>query len=356
MSNTIERTRGNIRVYACGGAGINLGRMVETISEKSKDNLNFAQIDITYVDTSLANAKGLPKDCFYHIQPSYTHISDREDTLDGSGQKRDENAESVKQAIPDLLLKHPPKDINILIHSGGGGSGSVLAPFITAQLKKKGLEVIIILIGSRDTLKDITNTIDTIKSYAGISKVNNSPIAIAYEENGSEYNNSRLSSQVVDSNVLLTVNSLAVLFSKNNERLDTKDLEHWLNFQKVTDYQPGIVGLQICDRNTAKDFDQNIVSVATLHSETSGTSLGSNNIPSYQCRGILPEELSSVVVDEDNNSKLPLHFILSDEIIVDSLFSLNKLSAGLKEKSQSRPNMVSLISDDDNASDDGIVL
>jgi hypothetical protein len=45
---------------------------------------------------------------------------------DGSGKLRAKNAEQIKKHVPALLDQYPPKQYNIVISSGGAGSGAFL--------------------------------------------------------------------------------------------------------------------------------------------------------------------------------------------------------------------------------------
>jgi len=351
MQEVVNQKRGVMTVIGCGGTGINIATLLEKYSERASEN--FAQMQIFKVDTSLANMHGQSRDNFYHIKNADGSARSSEQELDGSGQKRDENAAHIKAAVPEILLKCKPGDITVVLSSGGGGSGSVVSPILTAELKRRGKNVISIVVGSRDTMKDIDNTIKTMKSFAQISKNSESPTIVGYEENGSVTNGQVMSQRDVDQRVIQLISALSVLFSRQNSSLDSKDLEHWLNFQKVTEFSARMVGIHVLDRESSKNFKDQIISVATLFTENSGTAL-SDVIPAYQCRAQLTSDLNELF--ENSNNRLPLHYVLSDSVITKQIADLMQKFEDLRENARASSSMLSILDSNDVADEDGIIF
>ena len=77
---SLDKTpKGKVKLYACGGGGINIGHLFE--QHRGKSEAGFAQIDVTYIDTSRSNVKaGITADNLYLLEG-----------LDGSGKLRAEN-------------------------------------------------------------------------------------------------------------------------------------------------------------------------------------------------------------------------------------------------------------------------
>ena len=159
----MSTTQNMVRIYMAGGCAINIGSSLfrsKTGALAADDG--FAKIDCCYIDTSASNTPAYLKDEFYHIEGV-------DDILDGSGKVRATNYKAVRQAIPDILHRYKPGDLNILIHSASGGSGSTIAPALCSELLSQGKDVVVIMIGSKACEKEISNTIDTIHTYQGIS-------------------------------------------------------------------------------------------------------------------------------------------------------------------------------------------
>lgn len=103
----------NCRLYACGGAAANIAKELYR-SHGAKDP-GFAELNITFVDTSRSNIPKEVKEEFYHIQGMGDAV------VDGSGKVRDTNYKAVTLAVPDILHRYKAGDINIVLHSASGG-------------------------------------------------------------------------------------------------------------------------------------------------------------------------------------------------------------------------------------------
>lgn len=100
---------GNVTVYCCGGAGINIGSFFEQYRDRSEPG--FSLLSTIYIDTSHSNINK-------NIPDEFTYIFDG---LDGSGKVRKENAEAISISVLDILHKFKPGDLSIVISSASGG-------------------------------------------------------------------------------------------------------------------------------------------------------------------------------------------------------------------------------------------
>ena len=91
----------NTRIYAAGGAGINIAqRLVVGLGQ-----------EVVYVDTSSANKiERADEGCVHRIEG-----------LDGSGKNRRLNQKPISGEIPKIMDKWPGADFNIVLFSSGGG-------------------------------------------------------------------------------------------------------------------------------------------------------------------------------------------------------------------------------------------
>jgi cell division GTPase FtsZ len=160
-----------INVYACGGAGINLGSQL--VKFNNRKDPGFAELKTFFIDTSKSNIQSnIPEDNIYLV-----------DGLDGSGKKRDTNYVALAECSKEILHQFKPADINIVLHSASGGSGSVIAPILVSELLSRKSLTIVILIGSTSSRIEAENTSKTLKSYEMISHKRNMPVIAAYKEN-----------------------------------------------------------------------------------------------------------------------------------------------------------------------------
>jgi hypothetical protein len=221
-----------LKVYAAGGAAINIIREVYRPEGQGKEP-GFANMEITFLDTSRSNMpKGSDKD-FYLVQG----IGDVK--VDGSGKVRGTNYDAAHMAIPEILHRHPAGDLNVIVHSASGGSGSILGPLLAQELLGQNKSVVVIMVGSTACIQEIKNTISTILSYQGISVVKNRPVVAHYLENG------RRPMAENDNSVRMALLLLAAVWSGENHGLDSRDLHHFLDYQYVSQHSVALAGLKI---------------------------------------------------------------------------------------------------------------
>ncbi len=276
-----------LNVYACGGAGTNVASQL--LKYQGKKEHGFCEFDMCFIDTSASNfTSEIPKDQTYLV-----------DGLDGSGKKRDSNYVAIAERAKEIMQKFKPADINIVIHSASGGSGSVIGPILAGELSKKSPTVIII-IGSSDSRIETDNTIKTLRSYEVISRKKEYPIAAMYYENSKEIPRS-----MVDSYVKIDISLLSMLYSGDNSEMDTADLDNFINYNKVTTYSPALCNLGFFTKEITLGKDQYVASVATLGDTADDVSL---NIPvEYQAVGYVRSSVAKESLKLEGESKLPLH-------------------------------------------------
>lgn len=309
--------KSTLTIYACGGAGINIGSALESF--RNYNEPGFANINIVYIDTSKSNLTDkLPQQSLYIMEG-----------LDGSGKRRAENAGEISKIVKDILLKHPPTDINLVLSSLSGGSGSVLAPTLASELLNKDIPTIALGIGSKDTRLELSNSIKTIMSYEAISKLREKPLSILVE-----FNTKEVDRKAIDERIRTAIISLAALFSKQNKELDSKDLYHWLRYDKVTDFPAKLVQLHIESEEYAKNnkavSDGLIFSVASLtHEGVNSTLL--DKVLDYQCVGYVSKEETPGL-----SKGVPIHFINVGDSLSKIKEELNKTFEELEESKRAK--------------------
>ena len=277
MSNTIK-------IYACGGAAANVVSGLSQFENKKNDGC--AEISLCYVDTSRSNFIGK------QINQESVYIFEG---VDGSGKKRDQNYELLSESAKDILHQHRPMDVNIVVHSASGGSGSVAGPIIVSELLKRGHVVIPVIVGSNASRIEVENTIKTLKSYEIIAKKNQAPVVACYRENSKETPRNKVDNEITTFLILL-----GVLFSGQNRELDKADLNNFINYHRVTDFQPKLSYLDFWSKDIVLDKGQALISVATICDNSTTPEL---DIPvEYQAVGYIQEKNKDIL-----NIQLPVH-------------------------------------------------
>lgn len=153
----------------------------------------------------------------------------------------------------------------------------------------------------------------------------------------------------VDEDARFLISGLCMLFSGQNTGLDSKDLEHWVNFNKVTTYEPQMVSLEVVPSLENVVSTGNIVSVASVAPLDGDTDLGKP--VEVQFIGYVPEN-----TPEASKDRLPIHFVTTDGIFEEVGKKLNSVLDDLNSQAKARVKRDSLISDNDKATDNGLIL
>jgi len=297
---TQECSMSVMNVYACGGAGINVASQ---FAKKSKPDNGFADIKVFFIDTSRSNiGPNIPSDAIYIT-----------DGLDGSGKKRDSNYNTLLGDSKDILHQYRPSDINIVIHSGSGGTGSVIGPILVSELLNRGELVIPIIIGSTSSKIETSNTLKTLQSYEVISRNSDMPIVAAYKENSVTTPRGH-----IDAEIQTTIALLSVMFSGTNRELDTADLKNFIHYNKLTSYGAGLSLLDFYSGDVVLNKGQTLISVVTLTDDDSRSDV---NIPvEYQACGYLSDSAKSYI-----NIARPIHACAISGYYSDVVANLNNI-------------------------------
>lgn len=332
MTTQENVTKGRVRIFSCGGAGVNIGQHFE--QHRGASESAFAEIDVVYVDTSRSNLRTT-------INPDHCYMLDG---MDGSGKVRSENHQEIDGRIRAILQKFKPVGLNIVLSSASGGSGSVIGPLLTSELLGSESPTIVIAIGSADSRLDAENTLKTIKSYESIARMRKAPVVMSYVQNSKTNSRSE-----ADASVIAMVMALCVLFSRENRELDSRDLFNFLRFDRVTTFPAQLAALTLVEgKAEIKDLG-NVISVATLAKEGGVTTL--KETPDYQCVGYFPE-----TADESILQKAPMHFVTSDGIFPEVAIHLQKILRDLESVQSARVKRQGFLSNTDSATESGLVL
>ena len=309
LNNT--NTLGNkIRIFCCGGAGIGIGKYFEP--ERGNRQAGYAELDPVYMDTSKASTFGVPSEHFYQLPEA-----------NGSGGVRRYNGPDIVKYTGEMLQQFPLADVNIIIHSTTGGSGSVMGPSIASEALAQGKTAIVFAVGGDDTKNYILNTIGTMESYEGIVETREKSVVVQYLQNGLDG-----TIEQVDAKVHLAVSCLTVLFSGQNKNLDARDLINVFHPENVTSFAPQVGVLSIHREKLNLGSDANLMTVATLNNDLNNTKL--DRPVEFQRVGV------PVHPDADKDMKFPLHFVVADGFLDSVMKNLRKQLADYEMREGAR--------------------
>jgi hypothetical protein len=320
-----------ICVYACGGCGLNLVNPLEKLVETP--TAGFAEINPVYIDTSKSNLAGIKDSGSVYLVEG----------LDGSGKKRDANYGAISESVKEILHQYKPSDLNIVVHSASGGSGSVIGPLLVSELLDRGQQTVVIVVGSSDSRIEAKNTVNTLKSYEVISNKRETPVIAVYHENGAGQSRGE-----VDGHVRLAITLLAAFFSGQNAELDSKDLEHFLNFPKVTSYEPALTFLAFFTKVVKFERGQLPVAIATLTDAGTDASVG---VPlEYHAVGFIPPATRKALEID-----LPVHAVAIGGYFTEVLSRLEEKIKAVDEQ-RATVKLKTIVSKSDESTDTGLVL
>jgi len=317
-----------VRLYGCGGTGINL----LSVWEADHDRLLPAGglIQISYVDTSDSNLpRDLNKDRVYLLEGK-----------DGSGKVRSENSEEISRSLLNLLQKMPEGDFNIVLFSASGGSGSVFGPLLMAELAKRGVPTVGIVVGTEESVITCDNTLKTLKTLENLAERTSTPMVISYHHNKTGKPRSQ-----VDIEAREVMSSVALLGGGNFHSLDTRDISNWITY-RTTNLRPQLSLLHVYDDPAVLDEKaSDPISIASLRKDPDQATY--SILPMYPCEGFVETQIEGF--DQ-------LHYVINTagvavihQMIDERVQSSNKMAAGRVERE-------SLVSKADVVSDSGLVF
>ena len=307
-----------MNVYACGGCGINISKLLTDLD-----------INVYRIDTSKSNLEG-------KLTPNDFIMEE----LDGAGKDRRRTYGKMKEEeiTKEILFRFKPdNEVNIVLSSLAGGSGSVISPMLVKELLDNDCITIAVGIDSQTSRIEILNTINTLKSFYSISKSVNKTVPLYFIENKKR--------DIADKAAVNLVNLFSLLTNKyTTKELDINDIKNFLQIEKLTNNDPTL-GFITVNENTCKELPLGVrVASSILITNQPGSSI-SEPIPDY---------LSTCIVDDRK--------ILETDVRVDILSGysevlINHLSKQLKdfEEEQKKKTMQKTFVVEPNT-DDGLVL
>ena len=219
------------KVYGLGGAGRIAANRYAT---------RYPNTDVITIDTTNGLTRTVAGvDCI--------HIPN----LNGSGKLRSTNIEHIQNEIANYISHCSFADMNIIICSLAGGSGSVIGPLLAKEIlrdKKQCIFVSIVDVGSE---VDINNCLNTLRSIEAVAKKGKAYLPCSL------FNNAH-GRKVVDNGIDVTLDKLTTILSEQFYELDKMDRVNFFNPSNLLDYiSPGVRLLNVTNQESGA-WDQNL--------------------------------------------------------------------------------------------------
>lgn len=240
MTNEIKT---EVTYFLCGGAGINAG---VHLKKNSRTAVN-KHAQFIGLDASNANSS----DDLFPIE-QMTVIGKGETKAKGSGKKRSTNYEQAESFVADVLKKHKPSGLNVIVGSSSGGSGSILITTLIRELTKKNLPFVVCFISDFTSLIERNNAVSTLRSTVAQTSQNVLGVSIPFIHfiNEEGVTRGQVNDQIVD-----RLNLLSLFLTESNEEADYEDIKNMLTYSKHYNVAPALSQITFHDQDSAANWN-----------------------------------------------------------------------------------------------------
>lgn len=232
-------------IYLCGGVSVKIGNMYMAEAKHSR------YLDkIVALDSSTANKA---VDDMFPIE--------RLEGTEGSGSDKRANMHLYKAFVKQVLAAYPPNKLNIVVFTGSGGTGSGLGPHVMRELLEQGIPALAIVIGDDSSMKELDNTVSTLRSLAAQTKLG-VPVCFTYHLNKPNVALSAINRQVVQS-----IDSAMLTLNLDNESIDYADVTNLFFFNKVVNADPILTQMTFMTDEDLEKYDRQPIAAISVFSE-----------------------------------------------------------------------------------------
>ena len=308
-----------INLWVLGGAAIKISSV---LSAMEFNNGSTPEVVFHFVDTSDTEARLVKNGCSLNIIKST-------DSISGSGGNRGKNYEAICQQLPEIatkcLTESSKSDINILLYSTGGGSGSTIAYVLSDILLSEGYSMIHFVSNTLNSLGRCSNASNHIASLDNLAIQHecNFPVSV-YDT--SLYTTFTVTDDKLRGDIVKTLYCL----NEGDSGIDSSDRRVILNpmLGVAETSNPGVLALTLCE-TYEYEAQGTPISVLTLVElgNTDDIGTGAPNI----FGGILNESVKENVLPFGEKNALSL--IASAGVLNTWSDEINEKALTLKKKS-----------------------
>lgn len=343
-----------IVTHFCGGFAINAS--VNIFSKLDDLGDGFADIVYNYIDTSDRNIALVknPKGPFWLVQKDTNSGTE----ITGSGGERRHNAAAIKANISEYLdeikCKGPKHDeFHLIVCSGSGGSGSVIAPVLLMALLDKNIPTAIMMVGDSKDGMSALNTLNTLASFNQIATKRGKTVGLMYVNN-SEIDVKEYKAREIEADKYLQsqLTTFALFLSGNNLDLDNQDIRAALdqsNYQSLT-ISPGLYGLHFYMKSIPTKEGCAPTVVRTLTDSNTDFTLNVNVL--HHKVGYITDTTALDIF----KSQLPLHMVMVNNAFLEEEEFLKRISDNADNIAQNIKSNIIKGSKNSIKSDDDLIL
>lgn len=270
-----------IKIFGCGGAGISVAARYAKTGYFAED------VELLGLDTSDANVS---KDPGFKVEfvPG----------TQGSGSDQSLNADKYEPFLKRVLAQSGKGDINVIIYSGGGGTGSSMGPTLHQMLVSEEIPTLSIVIGDKASINEATNTVRALINLTSYASDGN-PIVYSYFDNGSGKTHGDVNTEVCS-----FIDIFKLVFDNSNHFIDQTDIKHFFFYTKVVKATPVLSCLEFVREDDAPGYTRNVVSAISLYASQDTINQTFQQLL-YRKAGVISDDLVDVFA-----SSLPIHAVL----------------------------------------------
>lgn len=261
----------------------------------------------------------------------------------GAGGNRKVILPLVKPQIPELMDSIPEADFYIVVYSLGGGSGSVLAPLITAKLIDRKAAFVSFVVGAMDSTDMLGNDIDTMKTLESIAVKKGLPLVVNYTPNTQGRSFDSINKEIAEN-----IRKVVFLTNQNHGRLDVHDVNNWVRF---TDKHVNLIP-QVCELHieTSRKDAENVpepISIVSLYTDPNKeVAFGT---PVYRKTGI-------VKADDLDATDEQVHFVINSVGVLEIMKTISDAKLEMTRQQARFAQRNPIIDSDDEIDEDGMVV
>lgn len=253
----------DLQVYAVGGCGLKVAHKhldVALVKGHAKPSVAVLDTSKSDIDFDISNH-----------QISHHFI----EHVDGMGKDRALAFKVISPEIGPFLDKHPPGNVNIVIGSISGGTGSVGILLVLKELLSRGENAIAMIIANNTNEREAINSLSAFNDLNKIAKDVNRPVPFMYyhntnpSKNGEEqklaYHANAVPQSVVNKLLQTDYARLCCMLSGDHIGIDSKDVTNFLNYTNVSKTPAKVIELYTTtEEEFFDDLDGKIESMVVL--------------------------------------------------------------------------------------------
>jgi len=183
--------------------------------------------------------------------------------------ERKTNVTAIMKSVEGYLdhnsyLGEVTGEYHVVVFSASGGSGSVIAPLLMANLRTRNIPTIAVTVGDSSNGLSCKNTLNTLATLDHMAKrMAKKPFSIYYLNNFAVDTNTAAARELtVNESIYNALSVFSLFLSGDNEDIDTKDMVNFLspdNYSTIT-IAPALYSINIFTNGNIKN-DPNAVNL-----------------------------------------------------------------------------------------------